>query len=206
MSAFPVKALAGAIVVGAAILCVRCAVRPHRPPLDLDLHSQVGRTLAVETVRRVGPGGSVVIVKPEAPFDMPLVACQLRAFKKELGGQVTVDAEETIRLDLMGPLDGLLTPAIYFDLAQKYASAKALVSFVGLGEFREEDLARLGSGRPPIFVVSPNVRVPKKLLARHLVGLAIVPHTNRVVMAVAPEQDAFSRVYEVVVPDDASRR
>lgn len=176
------------------------ALRPVRPPLDEKLHEAVGRVLAEETARLLGGSSDLVLVVPEAPFDMPLVAAQLRSFQKALDRQrgMRVVARESIRLERMGPLDGLLTPDRYFELAQKHGGAGALVTFVGLGDFRDADLARVKPGMPPLYVLSPNLPVSDRLILKRLVGMAIVPQRAAGPAASARGRERFDRSYAVV--------
>ena len=173
------------------------ASRTKRPPLDMDLHEAVGSALAQEISKQFGGRGSIVVVLPEADFKMPLVQSEHKAFRHALAdaGGVKILAEEKIRLEQMGPLDGLLTPDHYFSLLDKYPSVAAIVSFVGLGEFTDADLARVSRGLPGLYLVAVNGGVPAKYYDRHLVYTAIEPRRTPVDLpadAAAPT-DAMGR-------------
>ena len=151
------------------------SLRPRHPPLDRDLHTLVGQRLAAETVARLGRRGSAVLIVPVADFDMPLVKAQVRAFERSLPGDFKIVARETIRLEEIGPLDGLLTADRYFQYAAKYKGTGGLVSFVGLGSFSNQDVNRFGPGLPSIYAVSANAPVEKKLFEKGIVAMAIQP-------------------------------
>lgn len=188
-----------------ALASVLWALKPARPLLDKELHGSVGRVLAEEASARLGGRGRLVVVVPEAPFDLPLVDAQYGAFRRNVAKGVQIVAEAPIRLEQMGPLDGLLTPDIYFGLAAKHPGVDAMVSFVGLGEFRDEDLAKVAGGMPPLYVVSVNVPVAEKLFAKGLVQLAVGRHRKPGTGESGRSgREAFDRVYEVVTPELAA--
>lgn len=176
------------------------ALRPDLPPLDENLHTLVGRVMAEETAAMLGEQADLVLLAPKAAFEMPLVEAQLRGFQKKLGAYrgMRIVAREYVQLDRVGPLDGLLTPALYFELAERHAGAGALVTFVGLGDFRDADLARVKPGMPPLYALSPNAGVPAKLVDRRLVGMAVVPRPSATSAATTPGREAFDRAYAVV--------
>lgn len=201
MNSAPVKiAVLAAVAIAATVLAVRGA-RPKLPPLDRDLHEAMGRVLGEETARLLGHRGNIVVVAPEADFDMPLVASQLRGFRNAIARHagIKVAAEETVRLEQMGPLDGLLTAQRYEALAERHGSDVAIVSFVGLGAFGDADLARWGASPPPLIVISLNADVPVKLYDRRVVRVAIVPRFGEPPAQATPGREAFERGYEVLI-------
>lgn len=186
------------------------ASRTKRPPLDMDLHEAVGSVLAREISNQFGGRGSIVIVLPDADFKMPLVQAEHKAFRHALAeaGGVEILAEEKVRLEQMGPLDGLLTADRYFSLLDKYPSVAAIVSFVGLGEFTDADLARVGKGLPGMYLIAVNGGVPQKYYDRHLVYAAIEPRRTPVDLpadAMAPT-DAMGRFELAFELSDGSRK
>jgi hypothetical protein len=208
MNRSPLQLLILGVVLVVSVIFGLRAARPVRPALDRDLHALVGRVLAEETAKRLGENKSVVVLLPEASFDMPLVDSQFRAFKSALSKTrgLRIAATETVRLDRMGPLDGLLTPARYFELARKHASAAALISFVGLAAFSEDDLRELDRGMPSIHVISANAAVPQRLFDTSLVGLAIVPRGSARAVDDGTGREIFNRAYEVVASATGSKR
>lgn len=183
-------------VMGALIFGAR-AMRDDRPALEIGLHDQVGRALAEATAAELDEGGMVVVILPEASFDMPLVHAQYRSFRKHLPDRVRVGATEHVRLDRMGPLDGLLTPEIYRTLVDRHSGAAAFVSFVGVGEFRRADLADLGGRVVPLHVISVNTPPPAEYFKMQLVRAAVAPRRHP-----APGADGtpFDQRYELLTP------
>jgi len=191
------------VIVLAAVSMVR-STKSSLPPLDRDLHSALGRAMGTEVADRLGGPGTIVVVLPRASFEMPLVESQYRAFRKALSGRkgIKIVAEETIHLDRMGPLDGLLTPRIYNDLVTRHSSAGAIVSFVGLGEFSAADLKQVGDATPALCVISLNVTVPWEYLEARLVNVAIVPRLDMDVSTgrgdELSDEARFRRQYEII--------
>lgn len=203
MSSIP-KLAAAVVLVIIAIVAVVCAAKPSRPPLDRDLHSQVGRVLAEETAARLGGQGKVVVIVPEAAFDMPLVKSQYSAFEKHLPKGITIEAREMIRLEQMGSLDGLLTPERFFEYVGRHPATDAIVSFVGLGEFCDADIAKAG-GKPPLFTVTVNVPVPRALFKKRLVQMSIEPRRgSSTAESGRPGRESFDLAYVVVTSETAS--
>ncbi len=203
MNSSGLKLAALLVVLALGVVGVIRGARPSRPPLDKSLHATVGRVFASEAASRLGQT-PVVIVKPEADFKMPLVEAQYRAFKETAKSRgVKIEAEEAIRLKDVGPLDGLLTASLYSDLCRKYPSAGAFVSFVGLGDFLDKELA---DARTPIYVIAISAGLPKKYFDKKLVRLAIMRQG-----VVAPEtlgvsgEDEFSKAYQVAIPAGGGR-
>ena len=188
--------LGGVLVL--AVVAMVWAVRTtksSRPRLDTERHATIGRVLAEETAKRLDWRRMVVVLVPEASFGMPMVKAQYDAFRKSLPKDISIVAKETVRLEQMGPLDGLLTPDLYFTVADKNPGVNALVSFVGLGEFTDGQLARRGAGSPSLYLVSANQSVPQHYFDKGLVKLAIVPRQS---MPTGKTGSAFERAYQVI--------
>ena len=205
-SALP-KLIALAVAVTAAGTFAVKATRPKRPALNHDLHADVGRILAEETSALLRGGGEVVIVVPEADFDMPLVESQADAFRKAAkAAGLHVKAEETVKLHQMGPLDGLLTPQVFANITGRHPGVAAVVSFVGVGGFADADLARVGHNTPALCVVSLNGAIPRKMYDRRLVRLAIEPANPKTMEPVVPGRETFARAYEVTTEESVRSR
>jgi len=201
--------LVGGLLVMAAIFLFRTMGPSSLPPLDRDLHAHLGRVMANEVSSQLGGEGTVVVVLPEASFDMPLVDSQFHAFQKALNGKgkLRIIDEEKIRLDRMGPLDGLLTPDLYQEFVEKHKQAGAIVSFVGLGNFNKAQTKKLVTDGPALFVISPNVAIPWPLIESQFVAGAIVPRLNAVSSSDSASEDArFNRTYEVVAFNKGTER
>ena len=196
------------LLVLAVIVVIQSASVSTLPPLALDLHSQVGHAMAVEVSHQLSGEGSVVIIKPEAPFDMPLVEAQLEAFRKELSSKkIKIVAEEVIRLERLGSLDGMLTPSLFENVIAKYTAADAVVSFVGLGDFPKKK-ERLPN-TPALFVISPNVDVPWSLIDSKFVAAALIPRwietKESTEQTIDVHTNDFSRKFEIVPATSESR-
>jgi hypothetical protein len=149
--------------------------RSSSPAIESDLYASLGRVLAEETAARLAGDASVVLLVPDASFNMPPVKAMVAGFKRDLPRSVDIVAKERVFLERMGPLDGLLTPDRYTALAERYPDAGALVSFVGLGEFDDADLDRLKARPLPVHLISVNASVPPEYFDAGLVRLAVAP-------------------------------
>ncbi|MBU0679390.1 MAG: hypothetical protein KJ626_14920 [Verrucomicrobia bacterium] len=199
------KLTAAAVLFVVAILFAGRCSKPKLPPLNTSRHSDVGCAMAEETSRLLEGRGSVVAIVPKASFSMPLVDAQFKSFRKHLPKGITLEAVESIRLEEVGPLEGLLTPDIYLRVAGEHITADAIVSFVGLGVFSESDLARVEAEMPPLHVISVNVRVPLHLLEEGVIEAAVVPRGSMGVIghraSVASVSESFNRLYEIISTD-----
>ena len=199
------------LVIGCAAIVLFQQLRAPAPPLDIQRHEIVGHMLAQETARKLGGRGNILLVVPEAAFDLPLADRQVASFRETLRQQrtpVRVVGTESIRVAKPGPMTGLLTVERYRGLVAKHPGIDAIVSFVGLADIAETDLKQLTRNSPSIHVVSLDGRVPKKLFTAKLVGLAVVrrePALEVAALAFTAAPAEFTQAYLIITDDTAKK-
>jgi len=175
------------------------------PKVNVALHQGVGEALAEETLRCLNNRGEILVITL-ADADSDILAAQFAAFRARIGKSsarikdvVLIDSEKK---DKYAPGLGLSARKLEREL-KKHGRKDALVSFVGLPNVDEAELAALGAPVPPLLAFSRDPSKLGALLERGMVKAAIVPRFS----FPAPGPDSprtpaewFTNQYQVLVP------
>jgi hypothetical protein len=197
----PLVAVVGVVVIVLSIIWIVTGMRPKQPGMDVSLNEMIGRTLAERAENYLGTGKVVVVVPVCLKTRLQAVETEVASFKKALkrSGKLEIQAEEKIDTP-DACVDGLLTPDRYFRLVESYPDAKAIVSFAGVGYFREADLLRVTNSMPPICAVSLGTAISPGLVEKGVVRLAIAPRNRAQEQGNETAQsqgDSFSLHYQI---------
>lgn len=196
------------IAIGSVLLIAAAAWFAWRnyfapPTINEALHRGIGLVLAEETIRCLDNRGDILVITM-ANGDSEILAAQFAAFRERLEqSRVKLKDVELIsaeKKDKYGPGVGLSASKLTREV-KKNLNREAIVSFVGLPEMDESELAALGETGPRLLTFS---RMPDKLgplLQRGRVAAAIVPRFR--FPAPGPEEprtpgEWFTNQYQVV--------
>lgn len=170
------------IVTGAVLAIVGSAFWIYRwefaqPVFNAELHRAVGQIMAEETSRLLGHNAKVVIVAMETRH-APEMKLQIESFEthlKLLGG---IAVKNRVMLDpgdnpKFRPGSGL-SEKRFLKIARKSSGADAIVSFVGMPEISDGNLANLKS-IPKVIAETHSPEKLINLLNKKILNSAIVP-------------------------------
>src|SRR5205823_9453722 len=132
------------------------SLRPAGPRMDVNLHEAIGRVMAERIAKALGDDDTVVLVVPVCNRTrLRAVETQVASFEETLKriSKLRIAAKEIVQASTPR-VDELLSADCYFRLTDRYPNAKAIVSFAGVGNFREEDLQRAATRKLPIYAIS----------------------------------------------------
>lgn len=201
--------------LGTAVLSF-VAVTDFPPTIDRTFHQSVGQAIALETLSRWKPGGTITaILRDTAEFKHPEADAQFAGFRSAIqkaGG--TVDTVLTLQVDPLRPI--AVPPGDFFELIRKGSSGSVLVSFMGPPELTSEQRAQLTDIKPTIVAFCPG-RVADRARLRDLfdnglLHLAIVDRTPAPTPTAAhagksPKNSrplTFEETYRILRPADAA--
>ncbi len=176
--------------------------------LNLTLHQSVGHTLAEETARVVGHLGKVTIVTMD-PRHAPEVKVQVEAFEKSLKALGGITIKDKIVLDpgenpKYRPGAGLSAKR-FLKIARKNSGVDAIVSFVGMPELKDDELAQLKTV-PKIIAETHSPEKLMNLLDHKVLLAAIVPRFEFPAPGPRTPQTSrqwFDRYFQIVSPGSA---
>jgi hypothetical protein len=170
------------------------------------LHQAVGHVLAEETSRRVGHVGQIVIVTMDT-HNAPELKVQVKAFEKSLKLLGAITIQDKVMLDpgdnpKYRPGSGLSAKR-FLKIARKHPGVDAIVSFVGVPQLSDAELAQLKT--PPKVVAETHS--PERLLnlfEKKILQAAVVPRYE--FPAPGPRKPEtsrqwFDRYFQVVLAD-----
>jgi hypothetical protein len=197
--------LAAAVVLAAwtAIWAVTSGLPPRVEPR---IHEEIGRALAQEAVRLLGPGGSVtVLARDTGTFKQPAIDIALGGFTRELkknGGKPPV--VQALQVD---PLRPLQVPAgDLHELLRRGAVGDVVVSFMGAPLLSDEQRASLGAVKPKVVAFCPGgilgIQELKALGGQGLLHAAVVSRPAKAGTPSAPDtgREPFDALYERLDP------
>lgn len=120
------------------------------PRTDRGLHAAIGKTLALEAIRLMGPGGSIVLITRDTEtFPQPAISVLTASFERAIrrAGARLADRHE-IQLDPLRPVEA--PPGDFFELIRRAAPGNVIVSLMGPPVLTEEQQTKLGVIRPKI--------------------------------------------------------
>lgn len=177
----------------------------------LNPYIALGQVLGEETAKLVGANGQIVVIAWDTQKNkLPALEGQMKAFKDALKAQggISVVSTETTNEDPTSPYPAL-TSERFFEILNKYRSTGAIVSFVGIPHFKDEEIRKWPKNSPKLVVVtglSPSTG-PKKLLQRGVLQVAIVPRYQAgqdVPQNPTTLREWFDKYYQVVTPKTAA--
>lgn len=145
--------LAGVVV--AAAVTGFLVLRGPGPTVESQLHSEIGRVLARESLAVLRPGGEIVVLTRDTEaFRQPALDLVLRSFEQEVGrhgkSAVTVRA---FPLDPLRPVKA--PPGDFFELMRRLGPDKAVVSLLGPPMLTRAQRRVLRPGSPRVIAFCP---------------------------------------------------
>jgi hypothetical protein len=202
--------LASFLITAAAWVVLYLSGYGLPPRIDPGPHRVLGQRVADETVKLLGSGGRVVLIRRDTTaFKYPAVDAQLKGFFQALHkAGVRIAVTNVIKLD---PLRLVSLPdADFFQILKKASASDVIVSFVGPPNLTSDHAAKLGDHRPHVVAVCtgemPRHLNLKRLFEDKLLHSAVI--SRRVFPANPPaSNDAgkwFDYLHAVITPSNVS--
>lgn len=175
------------------------------PKINVALHQGIGEALAAETIRQLDNRGAILVITM-AEGDSEILAAQFAAFRAQIekSGVRIKDVEiiDSEKKDKYGPGMGLSASKLTREV-KKNLKKEAIVSFVGVPKFDEEEFAALGDAVPALITFARDREKIEPLLKRGMLKSAIVPRFK--FPAPGPESPSnpgewFTNQYQIVRP------
>jgi hypothetical protein len=191
-------------LVAAALLTLGWFSWDRLPLKDKALYAEIGRTLGVESVSLLKPGGKItVIARDTSAFAQPAMLLSLKSLQNEIRrAKAEIRSIELIQLDPIRPNE--VPSGDFYTLLRRLPTGDVIVSLLGPPILGEEERAKLG--RPKAFTVAlctgnlaenANVRA---LISAGLLHTAIVnkpsPH------GAGSSMTSFDRLYTILRSND----
>jgi hypothetical protein len=160
--------IAAWLITAAALVALYFSCYGLPPRIDPRPHRGLGQRVADETVKLVGSGGRIILIRRDTTaFKYPAVDVQLKAFFQALQkAGVRVAVTNVIKLD---PLRSVSLPgADFFQILKKASGSDVIVSFVGPPNFTSDHAAKLGEHRPHVIAVCTG-EMPRHLNLKRLI-------------------------------------
>ena len=145
-----VMAAAAGVIAGALALILRMGTGGSVPAISREVPEQVGRTLAQEAVKLLGPGGKLTLIaRDTTEFPQAAVDLARASFAHEIAKNgVTVSTTKLFTVDPLRIVQ--VPPGDFFDLIRRAAPGDVIVSFMGPPLLTEEQRVALGDIKPKI--------------------------------------------------------
>jgi len=155
MSSSKTTAVLAAMVIVASLGAVFVATSGTAPRLDTRIHEDIGRALAQEALKLLGPSGHLTVVtRDTGTFPQPALDLALGSFTQAIrksGG--SVPAVQALQVDPLRPLQ--VPPGDFHELIRRGAAGDVIVSLMGPPWLSEEQRGSLGEVKPKIVAFSP---------------------------------------------------
>lgn len=178
------------------------------PESNVPLHRAVGMALADETARVIGHHGNIVIVTMDTRKS-PELKLQMDAFEKDVKTIGGITTKDKVVLDpgenpKFRPGSGLSAKR-FLKIARKHPGADAIVSFVGVPELSDQELAQLKTA-PKLIAETHSPEKLVNLLEKKVLVAAIVPRFD--FPAPGPRKPETSRqwfdhYFQILTPESA---
>jgi hypothetical protein len=196
-------------VASATILACGCGLylyfHPWPPAVDPRPQEAAGRVLAAEALKRLEPGGRlIVIARDQVPFQVPASALQLAAFESGIraAGQ-SVSKTHWLKLDALRP--AAVPPGDFFELLRRAQPSDLIVSFLGPPQLEPQQLAKLGGKHPRVLAVCASGTTPaelQRLFEQKLLSAAVLVRTDRTEPGLrSGPEGAFADTFTLVTPE-----
>lgn len=179
------------VVILAALGSLSLTLLGLPPRVDARPHEALGEAMARETLKQLGPGGRIHLIRRDtALYPNPAAAAQVRAFHRTLRKSGTrVAVTNIIKID---PLRVVSAPSgDFFQLLKKASEADVIASFLGPPVFAADQLGKLEPKRPKVVAVCsgdlPRQVDLKRLFAEELLHAAVL--SRRDPSAILPASD-----------------
>lgn len=201
-------AIVAMLVIVVALLALFFSAYPFPPSFNLKPHEALGKELANESLKLLGPGGRIfVITRDTAATESPAIVAQLKSFSRTVKSSgATITATNLISVDPARVVG--VPPGGFFELLSKVSENDVIASFLGPPELSDAQVTKLGGKRPRVAAVCSSAvlgRVDlRKLFAQQLSHVAIV--SRPVVASPSPPTDTprawFDHLYQIITPSN----
>jgi hypothetical protein len=167
------KALLWAVVIAACALLISTRW-PISPPVNKALYGQVGRTLAVEGLKLLKPGGKfTIIVRDTEEYRQPAMALALASLEREIRRSgAEIRSIESIQLDPIRPVE--VAPGDYYEILRRSAAGDVVVSLLGPPILSEEQKMKLGRAKAYVVALCPTRANAEELMRTGWLHVAFV--------------------------------
>lgn len=172
------------------------------PQMSQALYIGLGEALADETVKAIGPHGTVVPILARAHMEGNMApAVEWKTFAKEIKKHRNVKLAEPILVNLEETTgEPAITRADFDNLVDQHATAGALVFLVGLPAWDAKSPVTLPSVAPKIIAVHHSPLSAKPYLASSVVTLLIAARIDPVATATrepTTPRASFDRYFQI---------
>jgi hypothetical protein len=200
------RGIVAGVVVLAAWAVVFFSVCPMSPHFDNGPHRALGQVLGEETLKlRDSTSRLIVITRDTAEFEAPAITAQLDGFQRTLRkGSAKITTTHLLKVDPLRVVG--VAPGDFFELLRKSADNDVIVSFLGPPSLSDDQIARLGTGRPRVLAVCsgsmPQQIDLRKIFSQKLLHLAVIsrPDATRAASGSGTAQGGFDRVFKLITP------
>jgi hypothetical protein len=184
------KALVCALSVaaGASLILTQW---PGSPRVNKALHVQVGRTLAVEGLKLLKPGGKfTIIARDTEEYRQPAMALALTSLEREIRrAGAEIRSIESIQLDPIRPVE--VASGDFYEVLRRSAPGDVVVSLLGPPILAEEQRVKLGRLKANVVALCPTGVNAEQLLTSGWLHVALVNKAR-------PEGKSFEGLYTVM--------
>jgi len=198
MGSKKIAGTAAVVVILAALGSMYLSLVGLPPRVDSRPHEALGEAMARETLKQLGSGGRVLLIRRDTRLYPNAAAdAQIRAFHRALRkGGASVAATNMVKLD---PLRVVNVPSgDFFQFFKKASEADVIASFLGPPMFTADQLAKLDGKRPKVVAVCtgemPRQTDLKRRFEQKLVDAAIL--SRRDVSSTLPASDALQAWFD----------
>lgn len=180
------------------------------PHVDASVPREVGRALALEALKLLGPGKRLtVIARDTSAFKQPATDITLAAFEDEIRkGGAKVTAVQLLQVDPLRPLQ--VPPGDFFELLRRGAVGDVIVSFMGPPMLSEEQLSALVNSKAKVVAFCPAGLSSSldlhQLAEQKLLHAAILNRPWSSKPGAPPLRETFDALYERVGAAELEKR
>jgi len=187
------KALASALAFAAcaALLITRW---PASPTINKTVYVQVGRTLAIEGLKLLKPGGKfMIITRDTEEYRQPAMALARASLEREIRrAGAEIRSIEAIQLDPIRPVE--VAAGDFYELLRRCSVADVVVSLLGPPILSEEQRMKLGHSKANVVALCPTAANAEQLLRTGWLQVALVNKPGT-------EGKSFEGLYRVMKPE-----
>jgi hypothetical protein len=201
-----IKTIAASLILLGASLFLVSYFRVSPPPPESWPHQGLGRVLADEASKLLGPGGRIrLITRDTAICANPATDLEVKAFVRTLRAtKLTVTATNLMNVDPLRPVR--VPPGDFLELMRKLSENDVVVSLLGPPFLTAEQRAKLPEKRPRVVALCsgamPRQENLRELFEQNLLQVAIISRENPSLTPPASDdpQAWFAYLYQVITP------